>query len=71
MCTISYFIGMSDLKQVDLIGLYQTLKAIGYGVVIGNGMRVYTQVNSFESKEHVKKEMVIDIESLLARFKLN
>ncbi|NPV51820.1 MAG: hypothetical protein HPY60_11605 [Candidatus Methanofastidiosum sp.] len=71
MCTVSCFISQHDLKGVDVVGLYQTLKAIGYEVAVGNGFRVSTTVRMNESKEHTKQELIIDVECLLRRFKFS
>jgi len=71
MFVVSYFLRQSDLQGVDTIGLYKTLRALGYRVLIGNQlMKVEALVKKFESKEHIYKEMIIDIESLLKRFKI-
>jgi|GEM_PF-2210829 len=67
---VSYYLRKVDLEKIDIIALWRTLKAIGYKVFVGNGLRVETTVDRYESKEHVYKEMILDIESLLKRFKI-
>jgi hypothetical protein len=69
MC-VSYFLKQCDLEKVDTVALYQTLKSIGYKVSIGNGLKVEAVLGKYESKEHVYQEMLIDIESLLKRFRI-
>jgi len=70
MAVVSYFLREIDLEGVDIIGLWQTLRAIGYKIFIGKGIRVVAEVGRFESKEHVQRELIVDIESLLRRFRI-
>jgi hypothetical protein len=70
MKVISYFLRRIDLEGVEIIGLYKTLRSIGYICEIGNGLTVKTIVNPNESKEHVLKELVMDIEFLIKRFRI-
>ena len=67
---VSYYLRKIDLEGVDVISLWQTLKAIGYQVLIGNGLTVRANVEKFESKEHIKKELIMDVETLLKRFRI-
>jgi hypothetical protein len=67
---VSYYLRKIDLEGVDVISLWQTLKAIGYQVLIGNGLLVQTIVGPFDSMEHIKKELIMDVETLLKRFKI-
>jgi len=67
---VSYYLRKIDLEGVDVISLWQTLKAIGYQVLIGNGLTVRANVEKFESKEHIKKELIMDVEFLLKRFRI-
>jgi len=61
MKVISYYLRKIDLEGVDAIGLYKTLRSIGYICEIGNGLTVKTIVNPYESKEHVLKELVLNL----------
>jgi hypothetical protein len=70
MKVISYFLREVDLKEVDIIGLYQVLTSIGYICKIGNGLLVQTTVGRYESRQHVKEELRMDIEALLERFRI-
>ena len=70
MKVISYFLREVDLKEVDVIGLYKTLRSIGYICEIGNGLVVKTIVGPFDSMEHIKKELIMDVETLLKRFRI-
>jgi hypothetical protein len=67
---VSYYVRRNELEGVDVLGLFHVLKAIGYECLVGNGLTVRANVEKFESKEHVFKELVLDIESLLERFKI-
>jgi len=67
---VSYYLRRKNLKGVDVVGLYQVLKAIGYKVLIGNGIIVSSIVGPFESRQHVKEEIRMDVESLLERFRI-
>jgi hypothetical protein len=67
---VSYYVGKNELEGVDVFGLLKILKLIGYQVFIGNGLTVRANVEKFESKGHVYQEMIIDIESLLKRFRI-
>jgi hypothetical protein len=67
---VSYYLRRVDLEEIDVVSLWQTLKALGYQVLIGNGLTVKAHVGKFESREHTKKELIMDVESLLRRFKI-
>jgi len=67
---VSCFLNRTDLEVVDVVGLYKTLKALGYQCFVGNGLLVQAYVGRFESREHIHKELLMDVESLLKRFKI-
>jgi len=67
---VSCFLNRTDLEVVDVVGLYKTLKALGYQCFVGNGLLVRAFVGRFESRDHVRKELILDIEALLRRFKI-
>jgi hypothetical protein len=47
------------------------LKAIGYEVLIGNGIIIIvSSIGPFESRQHVKEELRLDVEALLERFRI-
>jgi hypothetical protein len=68
--TVSYFLRRTDLEEIDVIGLYQVLRSIGYICKIGNGLLVQTIVGPFDSMEHIKKELIMDVEALLRMFRI-
>ena len=70
MCVVSYFLRQCDLEGVDVVALWQTLKALGYRVLIGNGLKVQAVVGKFDSRDHICKELALDVESLLRRFRI-
>jgi len=65
---VSYYLSRKNLKGVDVVGLYQVLKAIGYRVLCGN--IIQASVGPFESRQHVKEELRLDVEALLERFRI-
>jgi hypothetical protein len=68
---VSYYLRRKNLKGVDVVGLYQVLKAIGYEVLIGNGIIIIvSSIGPFESRQHVKEELRLDVEALLERFRI-
>jgi len=69
MC-VTCFLNQSDLYEVDVVNLCKVLKLIGYVIEVGNGVLVKAHVGRFESKEHIKRELLMDVQSLLRRFKL-
>jgi len=66
---VSCYLRKVDLEGIDIVALWQTLRAIGYRVFVGNGLRVEAYCSPFESKEIVKTELRMDIEALLKRFR--
>jgi hypothetical protein len=68
---VSYFLSQRELKEVDSIGLWQALRALGYRVLISDkNLIVQSEVGKFDSRQHVLTELTLDIELLLKRFRI-
>jgi len=65
---VSYYLRKNELENVDVIALWKVLRAIGYRVFCGN--IIQASVGPFESRQHVKEELRLDVEALLERFRI-
>ena len=68
---VSYYLRRNELEGIDIVSFYQTLKAIGYIVKIGgNGILIGATLDRYDSREHLLKEIILDVEALLKRFRI-
>ena len=68
---VSCFLSRNILRKIDVGGLHQVLKALGYRVrVFCGNLLVESTIGPYESREHASKELRMDIEALLERFRI-